>query len=251
MGFEEYQFLRYYIPGSLYIIYIGVLTVSILNPVLINFFKNDTSALLGLVGGAFGASLAIGYIIYTFYDTFLYSKWAMDFKNRESLRYLAKKIEGWDDPNEPGNKNNIEEHNKKMFLDMLWISFDKDTLSERYDKTLRGMWSHLNARKVCYLVVPAFSLFSVFLLAIIALLIGKSLFSFQATNLLLFAIVVGIVAGISEVLREGAKRPLEEVTTLEYFFIKNRIEKNQDDFDEMVERLLNRKITECQSGRHS
>jgi hypothetical protein len=98
MAFDEYQFLRYFIPGSLYVVYTTFLMVPILNSTVIDFFKNDSSALLGIVGGAFGASLAIGYVVYSFYDTFLYNRWAMNFGNRKSLRYLAKKIEGWEDP---------------------------------------------------------------------------------------------------------------------------------------------------------
>ena len=242
MAFEEYQFLRYFIPGSLYVIYTTALITPFLDPSVINFFENDPSALLGIVGGALGASLALGYIIYTFYDTFLYNRWAMNFENRVSLRYLAEKIEGWDDPRKPQNTNCINDYQKKMFLDMLWIGFDKDNLSERYDKTLRGMWSHLNARKVCYLFVPAFSVISFSLLVItLPIIIRETLFILPPLpNWGVFFLVLIVIGFISGVFRYGAKRPLNEGTTLEYFFIKQRIEEylTPEKFSIMVKNLL-------------
>ena len=142
MTFEEYQFLRYFIPGSLYVIYTTALIVPILNPTVIDFFKKDTSALLGVVGGAFGASLAVGYIIYTFYDTFGYTPRMMDRNKRKMLDYIDHHVEGWKEPIEA---------NKKEFLDMLWIKFGENGSGDKYYATVKSMWSHLNARIVCYL----------------------------------------------------------------------------------------------------
>lgn len=72
MAFDEYQFLRYFIPGSLYSIYTIALIVSVLSPdVLVYFFVNP-QALLGLVSGIIGSSLATGYLLYSFFDKCLY-----------------------------------------------------------------------------------------------------------------------------------------------------------------------------------
>jgi len=71
MAFDEYQFLRYFIPGSLFVIYTTALVIPILNSFALYFLENHPDVLIGIVGGAFAAGLAFGYVIYTIYDTFL------------------------------------------------------------------------------------------------------------------------------------------------------------------------------------
>jgi hypothetical protein len=139
-----------------------------------------------------------------------------------------------------------------MFLDMLWISFDKDDVSDRYDKTLRGMWSHLNARKVSSRVVPVFSGFTVFFLCLLSPFVERVLamdsplfISYQSPNLLsaaaLEAFVVAVILFTSGFLWYGERRPLRESTTLEYLFVRHMIRNNPQEFTEMVETLLETK----------
>ena len=229
MAFDEYQFLRYFIPGSLYVIYTTALIIPFLDPSVINFFKGDTSALLGVVGGAFGASLAIGYIIYTFYDTFGYTKRLFkDPEKRKMLGYLNDNIQDWKEPLDAS---------KKEFLDMLWIKLSENNSGERFFATVRGMWSHFNARVVCYKYVPIFAGSSVPLIWLFSTIVIKNpVFSFDLRNLAVIVPIV-LICIVSAIFKNGAKRPLDEGTTLEYFYYLSLIEKRKDDFDTLITQL--------------
>ena len=222
MAFDEYQFLRYFIPGSLYVIYV----VALLSP----FFGNkvfellitqaDSDAILGLIGGAFGVSLAFGYVIYTFYDTAGYNKIAMDPKNRPILRYLESHINY---SKEWKKLNNFE---KKVALDVLCDSFDDTEVSNRIAGKIRGIWSHFNARIVCGSYVPIFAgLTSAFIAVFIILLIGNQTFILNDSTWTLFLLIVCSIATISYVTFKGANRPLREATKIEFLYLKPLLDK--------------------------
>lgn len=234
MAFDEYQFLRYFIPGSLYVIYSAAMTATVLNPEKLDFFKNNPDVLLGIVGGAFGAALAMGYLIYTFYDTFHYNHWAMNRNRRGILTYLESRIADW---------KLLDDARKKEFIDLLWITLNADSLSERYSALVKGIWSHLNARKVCCYWVPSFSVFTLFLLYLFSnIVLRVNLFTME--NWVLFALVLAIIGGISAVLWFGEERPLDEGTTIEYYFIQNRIETNPVEFEDLVHRILGMRVVD-------
>ena len=156
MAFEEYQFLRYFIPGSLFVIYVTLLVLPNLNPQLFPYLSSNPETILAIVAGAFGASLAFGYLIYSFYDLVFYNFLAMKFPNkRKILGYMKEKIEGWDDVSEP---------DKKEFLDMLYRLPGDANKNEQVSSLTRGIWSHFNARIVSATCVPLFAGISVFTL---------------------------------------------------------------------------------------
>jgi hypothetical protein len=95
-----------------------LLLLPILDFSVIDFFRRDTNALLGIVGAALGASLAAGYIIYTIYDTYGYSPRMMNRDKRKMLTYLDERIDGWKEP---------IESSKKEFLDLLLIKFGENS----------------------------------------------------------------------------------------------------------------------------
>ena len=233
MAFEEYQFLRYFIPGSLFVIYTIVLVLPILNSTVVLYFESNPDALLGIIGGGFAASLAFGYIIYTIYDTFgPYDRDVMKSKKRPLFKYLSERIEDWDKFDKP---------KKKMFTEMLHITGADTKDCDRFYTIIRGFWSHFNARIVCCLWVPIFSAITIFFLIILDFVVGSKFFSFTFPNIFLYIpFTIGIVI-ISLILVIGAERPRSEATTLEYFFIKYRIDTHAISFEEMV-RILEAKL---------
>jgi hypothetical protein len=231
LAFEEYQFLRYFIPGSIYVVYTTALLLPILNSTVIDFFRKDTSALLGIVGAALGASLAAGYIIYTIYDTFGYSPRMMNRDKRKMLKYIDDNIDGWKEP---------IDSSKKEFLDLLLIKFGESSSGDRYSATVKSMWSHLNARIVCYLYVPVLSAISVPTIMLYSTLIArKALFFFDLGNILLLVIVTVFIIFISLILKLGSDRPMNEGTTLEYFFFTSIIkdELKEKDYKTLLKNL--------------
>ena len=186
MGFDEYQFLRYFIPGSLAVIYIAFFLAPFIGDGVINNFKASPEGLLGIVGAAFGASLAIGYVIYTFYDTCSYNKAAMDSTKRRILHYLEKQ--------KPDCKK-LSEFEKKATLDMLYDAFDDSSVSNRVASKARGMWSHFNARKVCAIYVPSFSIVFSVIIILFAHLIKPNIFDFSNLYRFLLLIPICLIVG--------------------------------------------------------
>lgn len=92
MSSEQYQFLRYYLPGSVFLIYLALLLVPVTNPESLIFLIQGQNllALVTLIGGAFVISPPLGYLLYSLYDTFLYNHFAMNWVKRRSLWVLLK-----------------------------------------------------------------------------------------------------------------------------------------------------------------
>jgi hypothetical protein len=245
MAFDEYQFLRYFIPGSLYSIYTMALIVSVLSPDVLVYFSVHPEALLGIVSGIIGSSLAIGYLLYSFFDKCCYQRLVWDTKKRLSKEYLGKLIFDWDEI----EKSKPEQ--AKMFLDMLWITFKDSDSSEKYSTTLRGTWSHLCARLCCCFVVPFFSfvsfgfvLFANWFTEYLQTDLKFHLFSLAPQNLIFIIFGAIIIILISVFLGLGANRPFKEGTTLELFFIKHIIDKEPSEFKRLVKTILDKDVTD-------
>ena len=228
MAFDEYQFLRYYIPGSLYVIYVTALVFPILSPQVFNYLAKNPDVFLGTVGGVFAASLAIGYLIYSFYDWVEYNETAMGEKKKKLFAYIEREAPGWKDLPEPEQKES---------LDMIYLTFGDPAANERASNQIRGMWSHYNARKVCYKFVPLFAAITVLLSLIPDLFMTKKLYAIPGHwEWLLLAVAAILIVSVT--LRQGAQRPLNEATTLDYFFIRNRVEENKGLFKEMMKTVF-------------
>lgn len=129
MPFEEYQFLRYFIPGSLYVIYTSLITFPAFSLTIFNILNANKEIVIGVLGAAFAGSLAFGYLVYTFYDTVLYNAIAMKSNWRILLRYLAVKIPGWD---------KLKNHEKKMIMEMIHTSGDYTKGVDKFYEIVRG-----------------------------------------------------------------------------------------------------------------
>jgi len=147
---EQYQFLRYYIPGSLSLAYLFLL-------VLVNTGERIFDLLIGtgtvsVVIGTFTLSPALGYVIYQFYDTLLYNRIARC-KKRKALNLL----DTWADAKGFPKGDNWESTRRKELIDFILYSSATDSsfeISDQLADTIRGFWSHINARIVSSVFVP-------------------------------------------------------------------------------------------------
>ena len=250
MVFEQYQFLRYYIPGSLFIIYTSVLILPILDSTVFSYFKSHPETLLGVVGGVFGASLAFGYIIYTFYDTICYNKIGMDENKRPLLGYLKEKLFDYyisackvkmseldeaqktEYKNEWNKKWDMVENRpiKKALIETLYLN--NQTCQESFQQTLGGWMSHFNARVVCYFWVPFLAWISFEVLVVLDYFgvldngLGYKLFSFPFPPVYWYVSCAFIMSLISIMLWIGSRNPLNETFQLEYLIIRQTITNN-------------------------
>jgi hypothetical protein len=259
LAFEEYQFLRYFIPGSLFVIYVSFLAIPNIDGPIIPFLLRHPDILIGIVGGAFGASLAFGYLVYSFYDWTSYNRLAMHCSKgkRRILGYMGEKIEDWDS-SDPQKK--IPDSQKKEFLDMLYRLLGNEGKNQQIADMVRGIWSHFNARIVCAIFVPILAGASVFLFHIINLLISPYMSQWTLENHLTSSIVFNFqwffvvpwliaVFVISLFLGLGATRPYEEACTVEYFSIRHKIEcENSEnlttEFEGLVTKFLRKNLIE-------
>lgn len=242
--FEEYRFLRYYIPGSLYVIYMAFLVAPYLSENIRDYLLlKNPNVLLGLFAGAFGASLALGYVIYTIYDSILYEKLAMK-KERPILEYLMNRINGW---------CNLENYEKKEFIDTLYHLLGESDRNEQFVRKIRGIWSNFNSRVVCSIFVPFSCGVTIVLLLIIEVFSDVKLFSIGTSGLLgeigqisylIVYLIVMII--ISCIFWHWKERPYWEALTLEGNFLKSKIEKDgeEKEFERLTKLLLGATVKE-------
>jgi len=196
----------------LFVIYTIALVIPILDKGALAFLQTYPDVVIGIVGGAFAASLAFGYIIYTFYDTFFYGPDAMSLKKRPLLRYFAKHIDDWD---------TFSEARQKMFIEMTHITGKNLEESENFYSIGRGFRSHYNARIVCSIFVPAFT---ALFLAVFGYFSVNRFSSITAPYVFLEIPVILGIFFVSAALYIGAERPLNEAAQLEYLFVRRKIE---------------------------
>lgn len=151
---ERYQFLRYYIPGFLFLSYMfGLITVNIDRSVF-ELFKTLGLDPISLVAVAVAISPAIGYIIYAFYDWTLYRR----LSKCKTQRITLKIIDEWAKTEKyPKKAETLDFTRKKELIDFALYCSRKDTgfeISKQIAETIRGFWSHVAARYVSSIFVP-------------------------------------------------------------------------------------------------
>jgi len=178
-------------------------------------FLARLDVLLSAVVGSFVISPPIGYVIYTFYDSLLYERVATYPKWRTVFRLLDK------------NQKLDTTDKKKAFLDLVFRIHTKDSIKVDPSLllTIRGIWSHFNARIVCSIFVPAFSVGCFLVLYAVENALPIEIFRFRSftwSNLAipLWLVPVLIIATVSLVLILFSRRPYRETCRLEeYLFL--------------------------------
>lgn len=204
---EQYQFLRYYIPGSLSLIYFFGLILASVGENVFQVLKNP--ALISLVVGVFAISPALGYVIYTFYDWTLYNRIA-----RCSERRTLNLLDTWANEERFRRGERWEDVRRKELIDFALYSSLHDShfrTSNRITETVRGFWNHVNARLVSATFVPiaSFIFFALFVLLNPPISVNAGNTVFAVTAILVLSACIGF----------PARRTIREAFALEEYVI--------------------------------
>lgn len=210
--------MRYYLPGSLFLIYMMILVIVNLPAQTIKTLSQE--ALVGIFTGAFVASPTIGYLIYAFYNH-LYEHWAGDVTKRPALKYLED-LSFTSEKNRPYIRGNLRCFiQKKEFLDLIYHSSSNNGEMKIDTEILNTLKNHLSAfaaRIVCGFFVPIFCIPS-FLLVWKALSLINIDFAWNALFTIFSILAIAI---ISIVLLIDCMRVLYEAYQLEVYMIKTK-----------------------------
>jgi len=237
---EQYRFLRYYLPGSLFLIYLLIPII----PFLISAGFPMRENLVALLVGGFGISPVIGYLIYAFYNR-EYEEIARDSNSRGALDYIIK-LDFVEKPERGIYQALLESDNgdeeetfirRKEFLDLVfWSICTNDSGINTSSSVVEVLGNHLSnyaARIVCGLYVPLSSGF-----CFLAFLLGSCFFGlipglrlqcydvpiFFALNLFFICLWFVVLLLISIFLLHDSPRVLREAFQLEENFVKAKKE---------------------------
>jgi hypothetical protein len=279
MSFEQYQFLRYYLPGSLFLLELGLFLAPFINYFeLQKLLGGNLLSLVTVVGGAFVVSPAIGYLLYSAYDTAIYNQKAMNWDNRRSLMYLiewarhprmsARNLERIFVGIDQADSNTLKIMKKdlnsvdfgklrpslKSLIDFIIHSKPRNGNSEVRDDeisaNLRGYWSHFGARWVCGAIAPITALGTFFILLVFLfpiLIQGPIVFQHWATpyeRWIWLAIDTVPISLFSGILLYSRNNPRMEAFELEYYIIRTKIRASHERFYEKTRSYFRRRINE-------
>lgn len=214
----QYRFMRYYLPGSLMILY--MISFLIVNLSEESFELLVPEALIGIFSGAFVASPTLGYLLYSFY-THIYEHWEKNRDWRTALTYIDEFKFIKDQRKQEHYKRQLRCFlQKKEFLDLIYHSTLDGSQGIRFDQglaeTLKNHLSIFAARFVCGLLVPVFCIPLTPLLAWTLGIFGTTFTLRLELSLLLSAVVCA--ASFSLLL--GYKRILFEAYQLEAYYVR-------------------------------
>ena len=203
----SYEFLRYYIPGNLFLIYLFLF----LSPFLI-ISSDSLTILVSTILGGFVISSPIGYILYSLYDQTFYEDIGDGKTNhyffRENNRKSLELVRSWISADKEIDMNKIQSENITGLIDFALYSDIKDDEKEfevnsKISDTIRGHWSHHNARYVCSVFVPVAS-FIIWAIALIIFWLTRADFiGFNAYRWLLCLPIIIFIAILSILIGRG------------------------------------------------
>jgi len=148
---EQYQFLRYYLPGSLLLLYTTILTVPNLSPDTF-FGPINLERIVAIFVGLLTINYTVGYLIYVPYN-YRYEKLAIDPNRRQVIEYINRLAK------EANCRDFIKcDAQRKEFLDLVYhsnyragseLQIDSDIIA-----TLKNHLSNYAARYVCGTLIP-------------------------------------------------------------------------------------------------
>jgi len=207
---EQYQFLRYYIPGSLSLIYFFGLILANMGDEAFRLLNHP--ALISLVVGLFASSPALGYVIYLFYDWTLYNKIA-SCEERRALTLL----DTWANTEHFRKGERWQSVRRKELVDFALYLRPHDCglrISGNVTETIRGFWSNANARITSAIYVPIASgiMFAIFVLLKPPITISVCSTAFAFLGIMVFSVCIGL----------PAKRTIREAFALEEYIVTAR-----------------------------
>ncbi len=228
MAFDEYQFVRYLTPGSLAVGYILLLAFPCFSDSAISYLIANPDFSLALVGAAFGISLAVGYLIYALYTVTGYDRDSLTHVDKTINGYLKTKITNWDE---------IDNCKRKEFLDFLYYWKSNPSDDYLYSK-VHSIWTQYVGRNVSAFYVPGFSGIVFTVIYLVDSLGTKLVFSFPPPKLQWFGLAILAIILVSVLFYLHTRSTRKEAWTLEYFILRDKISKNEIEFNEIKDLLL-------------
>ena len=231
---ELYQFLRYYLPGSLLLMYIGLFIIHVLAPAT---FDIGLDKILAVFVGLLAANYAVGYLVYVPF-VYKYEKMAMNSEKRPALGYILRLAK------EEECENYLRcDTQKKEFLDLAYHSNYESASELRIHPeiiaTLKNNLSNYAARYVCGTYVPL-AVIPGIILTIPTLAFVE--ISFELKNVWFIFVALTAVLSISLLLSMDRERVLNETFALEEFMIRTK----QKEVRELLKRLRFSEVRNCQ-----
>jgi len=228
---ESYQFLRYYIPGNLFLIYLILFLSPFLTVEAISL-EVWVSAILG----GFVISSPLGYILYSLYDQTFYVDISRGKKNpyffRKNNRKILKIVKSWIEEDKEVDVSRIPKESLNSLIDFglhsdLKNGWDEFIITSEILDTLRGFWSHHNARYVSSVFVPVAS-FIVWAISLITLSKTKAGFiGFHEYSWVVFLMIVILISILSILIGRGINftckpgwRPTTEKIRMEIYALE-------------------------------
>ncbi len=232
---ELYQFLRYYLPGSLLLLYVLLFIIPNLSTDTLNIIGLDN--LLAVFVGLLALNYAIGYLVYIPFN-YRYEKIAMNPERRHALDYIARLAE----EAECGSLLKCDTQ-KKEFLDLVYHSkFESSSglkINPEIVATLKNHLSNYAARYVCGTYVPILLIPVMFFALFILKFAG---IGFAMNNVWFSFFVLLLVLVVSLGLSMDRERVLTETFTLEEFMIRTK----EKEVKELLRRLKLSRISDRQ-----
>ena len=220
---ERYQFLRYYLPGFLFITYLAILLI----PAMENIPVSTTiDQFVGIFGAVIIASPVIGYLIYSPYNNFY--EYVSSHCNRPALVFIQNAEFAKRSERAYYTKRTDSFALQKELIDLtLYIDYhpkDKANGTEKSDATLshsvlsvlQNQLNNFSARVVCGFFTPIFSLV---IAGIIGLVLMPTFFSLDKTAVYFSILLIILISGS---LLVGARGVLKEAFVLENYIIRSR-----------------------------
>lgn len=192
--------------------------------------QTSSSSLINLilaVIGAFGFSILFGYIMYQCYDNFQYPK---EMKNMIFMKLMMDWVKT------KGEKLRDRLDKDEVLLEMLinygLYAFKSDKPLNPPIDTLRGYWSHLQARTIgSFVGVPAFvlSLITFKLLSNV-----EGLLVFNADRMNVFGVIILVIIAFSVILWWRTEVIRKQIGHLVCLILRH----NHDSINEMLDKLL-------------
>lgn len=189
---------------------------------------------ISAVVGGFVVSSPIGYLLYLIFDYAFYTKIARGKENiffrwnkRSIIKYLNNWINEW--AKENTKLQNLSTEEKQELIDFALYTSLKEregcssertfAISDTIIDTLRGFWSHHNARYVCSLFVPlASGILATFLVFLMGHS-GSSLFKFDHCTIVLEIIFVLSIFAVSWYNIRPTEKTRREIYALEEYIL--------------------------------
>lgn len=219
---EQYQFLRYYMPGFLFFTYLAIILVPALEAQTF-----DVAEIIGIFGGIIVSSPVIGYLIYNPFN--LCYEYSFSHMHRPALGFIANaEFAEFEERDNYRSKipNNFTQQKEliDLFLNVNYLDKKPDaSVNRQVLSTLQNQLNNFASRVICGFFAPLASFIVAFVLYQFSLFGGSAFGSYSFNNSILAISIASIIA-VSFFLLIRAPKVLEEAFALEDYIIRSKKE---------------------------